>query len=100
MYYFIEDIARYQGKFNKSSDPDGAHYFDGTNNPFKGENLKCQNCAFYMADGTIGTCEAVEGIIDPQGLCKLWIIPESVIGTETETAGKMKKPKKKKSWSY
>lgn len=95
MYYMLEDLARWVGKFDKTGGADGAHYMD--TNPFASEGLKCSNCAFYEADGSIGTCEVVEGVINPNAVCKLWIIPEKVIGPEAESAGyTWKKPKKKK----
>jgi len=95
MYFMTEDVVRWRGKFDKTAGPDGAHYMEV--NPWSGEGLKCGNCAFYKADGSIGTCEVVEGIINPQALCKLWIIPEKLMGTEAETAGyTWAKPKRKK----
>jgi hypothetical protein len=35
--------------------------------------MKCQNCVFWNENGA---CDVVEGQIDPNAVCKLWIIPE------------------------
>ncbi|CAB4223209.1 Prohead protease [uncultured Caudovirales phage] len=64
------------GQFNQGSGADGAHYSDGAKNPFKAQGLMCQNCYFF--DGA-RACEIVAGNIDPEGVCKLWVIPEQLI---------------------
>lgn len=71
-YEYYEVLANDFGMFKQDTGADGAHYADGNNNPFKSEGLKCSNCVFYEE----GACEIVEGTIDPEGICKLWIIPE------------------------
>mgnify|MGYP002136839410 CR=1 FL=1 len=62
------------GMFKQDSSADGAHYFDGSKNPFKSEGVMCKNCIFYNEDAA--QCIVVEGNIDEEGLCKLWVIPE------------------------
>jgi hypothetical protein len=67
------DIAEEYGQFDQTDGVNGAHYGDGSNNPFKSEGLKCVSCIFYEE----GACHIVSGQIDPEGICKLWIIPET-----------------------
>jgi len=70
------------GMFNQGSGKDGAHYFDGSKNPFKSEGVMCKNCIFYNEDAA--QCVVVEGSIDPEGLCKLWVIPEDELNETPE----------------
>ena len=65
-------IVEEYGQFDQSSNANGAHYGDGNNNPFKSDGLVCSSCIFYEE----GACHLVSGSIDPQGVCKLWIIPQ------------------------
>lgn len=74
------EIAMEFGMFKQDSGADGAHYFDGSKNPFKAEGVKCYNCIFFNEE--TNQCIVVEGQIDPEGLCKLWVIPEDEL-TET-----------------
>lgn len=69
---YCEVVMEY-GQFDQTSGPDGAHYGDGSKNPFKSDGLKCSSCIFFED----GACHLVSGQIDPEGVCKLWIIPES-----------------------
>ena len=43
---------------------------------FTAQGLLCQNCVFYR--GPRG-CGLVAGDIDPNGICKLWVIPGSLV---------------------
>ena len=52
--------------------PDDAHYMDRS--PFVDEGLACLNCVAYCPE--VGGCYWVEGSIAPEGICKLWVIPE------------------------
>ena len=54
------------GMFKQDSGADGAHYFDGSKNPFKAEGVMCKNCIFYNEDAA--QCIVVEGNIDEEGL--------------------------------
>ena len=70
-YSFHEaQIAEY-GQYDQGIGAYGAHY--GPNSPFANEGIVCANCVYYEA----GLCEIVQGNINPQGICKFWIIPES-----------------------
>jgi signal peptide peptidase SppA len=66
-YVEIEELF---GPFDQGVGPDGAHYAPVS--PFASEGLLCQNCVFYR--GPRG-CGIVSGDIDPNGICKLWVIP-------------------------
>jgi len=66
------DIEETFGAFDQSTGPDGAHYAPVS--PFASEGLLCQNCVFYR--GPRG-CSLVSGDIDPNGICKLWVIPQA-----------------------
>lgn len=68
------EIVMQFGMFKQDYGPDGAHYMDGSQNPFKATGVKCENCIFFNEDAN--QCILVEGSIDPEGLCKLWVIPE------------------------
>lgn len=81
MYRDYENLVAQFGTFNQSANADGAHYFGKEENPFAAQGMNCSNCVFYMGGGG---CEIVEGRVQPMGLCKLWIIPESLIETPIE----------------
>lgn len=66
------EIVEEYGQFDQSAGPDGAHYAGGSDNPFKSEGLKCSSCIFFEENA----CHIVSGQIDPDGICKLWIIAE------------------------
>lgn len=66
-YVEVEELF---GAFDQGIGPDGAHYVAAS--PFAQEGLLCQNCVFYR--GPRG-CGIVSGDIDPNGICKLWVIP-------------------------
>ena len=68
------DIAEGYGKWTQGPLADGAHYFGGEDNPFDYMGMTCGNCVFYLPNGR---CQIVQGFIDYDGLCKLWIIPDS-----------------------
>ena len=70
----LEDIDETFGSFDQTSGPEGAHYVAAS--PFAAQGLLCQNCVFYR--GPRG-CGLVAGDIDPNGICKLWVIPGSLI---------------------
>ena len=78
LYDAVEGVAELFGKFDQGTGPDGAHYV--AESPFDG--MVCSSCVFY--EGARG-CEVVDGDIAPEGVCKLWIIPEALMpGTESE----------------
>jgi hypothetical protein len=74
------EIAMETGKFDMSTGPNGAHYAPADKNPFVAEGLVCENCVFYNND----SCWIVEGAIEDNAVCKLWIIPEALLGVSPE----------------
>jgi hypothetical protein len=73
MYDMYESIVEEYGVFDRGIGANGAHYVSAENNPFKAEGMACKNCVFYLAN----RCELVDGEIEEDALCKLWIIPEA-----------------------
>ena len=73
-YDLIEAIVNQYGQYDQSSLADGSHY--APENPFEASGIKCSNCYFF--EGPRG-CEVVSGDIDPNAVCKLWIIPSELI---------------------
>lgn len=73
-YKADEDLVEVFGKYDQGVGPDGAHYVAAS--PFP--EFKCANCAFF--DGA-RQCEIVAGDIAPEGVCKRWIIPASLVGS-------------------
>lgn len=73
IYDDLEQTVDEHGKFERGTDADGAHYMPAAKNPFIGEGLVCSNCAFWVGPNK---CEIVEGTIQPNAICKLWVIDE------------------------
>lgn len=73
-YEATEDLVDKYGKFDQSTGPNGAHYV--AKSPFASQGMICANCLYYEGSRQ---CEVVKGDIDPQAICKLWIIPGSLI---------------------
>lgn len=76
MYDYYESVVEEFGLFDKTSKADGAHYAPANFNPFIKEGLICSNCVFYMGGNG---CEIVKGSVEPNAVCKLWIIPQNLI---------------------
>ena len=74
MYDFYEKLVDEFGKFDQTSLANGAHY--APENPFVASGMKCSNCVFYEGGQA---CHLVEGMIDPNAICKLWVINEKLI---------------------
>jgi len=53
----------------------GAGYFPSEYNPYRVGDIKCENCVHWQE----GNCQVVAGAIDPQGICRLWIIPDDLL---------------------
>lgn len=69
-----ESIVELFGQYDQGSGPDGAHYVAAS--PFAADGLVCSSCAFYEGPRA---CELVSGDIDPNGICKKWVIPGALI---------------------
>lgn len=85
-YEGYESIVEKFGKFDQTAGRNGAHYAPADKNPFKNEGLICSNCVFY--EGGQG-CEIVSGQIDPNAICKLWIIPEHLLSSADSSIEKV-----------
>lgn len=77
MYVAYEKIAEMLGPWDASSGANGAHYME--EHPFVEQGMICGNCAFYEAPGG---CEILNQSVNALGVCKLWVIPEALIGSE------------------
>jgi hypothetical protein len=75
MYDLFETMAEEFGVWDQGSGANGAHYIE--ENPFAAEGMKCSNCVFYEGGKK---CEIVSGNIEPEAICKLWIIREELLG--------------------
>lgn len=73
----LAELAVKFGMFDQSSKANGAHYAPANVNPFKEAGLVCKNCVFF--DEMNNQCQIVSGKIEPEAVCKLWIIPEALI---------------------
>jgi len=77
------EVTHEAGKFDKGIGANGAHYMAPAENPFASRGMACEYCYFYQPKGQ---CAIVEGIIEEYAVCKLWVIPEAVLITETAEA--------------
>lgn len=82
MYEFYEKIADEFGMFTQGIGANGAHYV--AESPFASEGMVCSNCILFEGGRK---CEVVEGDIAPNGICKLWVIRESLLEIEPEEVG-------------
>ena len=80
-YETLEMIAEQFGMFDQGIGANGAHYV--AESPFAQEGLICANCAFYEGGQA---CEIVAGQIDPEAICKLWIIDETLLSEAASAA--------------
>jgi hypothetical protein len=69
-------INKSLGKWDQGLGSDGAHYIFQSDNEFSQQGIACHNCIFFIEPAS---CNIVRGIIQHDGVCKLWVIPESVI---------------------
>lgn len=76
------DIVEKNGKFGQGIDANGAHYAPAEANPFKTEGIICENCVFYAPDSY--SCSIVDGKIEEEAICKLWVIENSDLGVAPE----------------
>lgn len=74
---YFENVLEY-GMFDQSSKANGAHYAPASANPFKETGLMCGNCIFFN-DNNGAQCMIVEGLIQAEAVCKLWVVPEEKI---------------------
>ena len=72
----LSKIRNEYGLWAKSTGSEGAHYVEPQYNPFKKEGVRCDVCVFYDDNH----CDIVEGDIEPDAMCKLWVIPQGELG--------------------
>lgn len=77
MYDLFEKMAEKFGLWDQGIGGNGAHYV--AESPFASEGMVCSNCVFYEGGKR---CEIVEGEIEPNGICKLWLIRENLLSVE------------------
>ena len=65
-------VAAKTGQFDKTRGPAGAQYVPALMNSAKSDGFACHECAFWLEDRR---CAVVRGDIEPEGLCKLNVIP-------------------------
>jgi len=80
-YDALENVVEVFGQYDQTSGADGAHYAPADANPFAEQGLVCSNCVFFEGGRA---CEIVAGDIDPNAICKFWIIPENLITASEE----------------
>jgi hypothetical protein len=85
MYEKFEWIADTFGAFDGGVGADGAHYITAADNVFNDQGLNCANCVFYKGGGG---CEILNMPVEPEGVCKLWIIPERNVTESAKAAVK------------
>ena len=79
-----DEILGLFGQYDQGSGAAGAHY--ATVSPFAADGLVCSSCVYYEGPRA---CELVAGDIDPGGICKRWVIPESLVNPEAVAAPAM-----------
>jgi hypothetical protein len=70
----MDSIVSEYGKFGKSIFE--SHYIPADMNGFAQSGVVCSNCAYY---NPAGDCEIVYGEVEPNAICKLWVIPNHLI---------------------
>lgn len=90
----ITNLQTY-GYFDRGVGANGIHYASAANNPFKEQGIDCENCVFYYLEGDAPRCELIQGAIEPEAICKFWIISEEDIKEESKAAFKILNKKNK-----
>jgi hypothetical protein len=71
------EIVDVFGQYDQGSGADGAHYVAAS--PFMADGLVCSSCSYYQGPRA---CELVAGDIDPNGICKKWVIPQALVNPD------------------
>jgi hypothetical protein len=90
----ITNLQTY-GYFDRGIGSNGIHYAEASQNPFKEKGIDCENCVFYYLEGDAPRCELIQGAIEPEAICKFWIISEEDIRKESQAAFKILNKKNK-----
>jgi len=93
---YAESVMEY-GQFDQGTGANGAHYIPAEQNVFKSNGVKCSNCIFFNEDAN--DCIIVSGSIDPDAVCKLWIIPEDEFEETAAQEAAEEEPVAKSLWS-
>lgn len=89
IYGDMESLVEVFGMFDKGIGSHGSHYVEPDNNPFMDEGIVCSSCAFY--EGPRG-CEIVAGDIDPNAICRFWLIPEQLLDIQSSNVESEEEP--------
>lgn len=73
-----DEIVGVFGQYDQGSGADGAHYVAAS--PFVADGLVCSSCVYYEGPRA---CHLVAGDIDPNGICKKWVIPQALVNPDT-----------------
>jgi hypothetical protein len=74
------------GYFDRGMGANGIAYASADQNPFKDQGIDCENCAFYYLEGDAPRCELIQGAIEPEAICKFWIVSDEDIKKESQAA--------------
>ena len=77
------------GYFDRGVGGNGIHYASASENPYKNQGIDCENCVFYYLEGDAPRCELIQGSIEPEAICKFWIISDKDIKKESQAAFKV-----------
>lgn len=80
-YDELEAIVNLFGQYDQTTGADGAHYAPESENPFIDQGLICSNCVFFEGGNA---CEIVTGNIEPNAICKFWIIPDTLLNASEQ----------------
>jgi hypothetical protein len=83
------------GYFDRGVGGNGVHYASASENIFKDQGIECENCVFYYLEGNAPRCELIEGLIEPEAICKFWIVSDEDIKEESQAAFKVLNKKNK-----
>jgi len=77
------------GYFDRGVGGNGIHYAGASENPYKDQGIECDNCVFYYLEGDAPRCELIQGAIEPEAICKFWIISDEDIKKKSQAAFKV-----------
>lgn len=69
----LHKIADTFGPWDGGIGANGAHYIPAADNAWVDDGLACARCAFYRGGGG---CEIVGQQVEPEGVCRFWIVPD------------------------
>lgn len=72
LYEFMRALVDAYGKFDQTLGADNARYLGATSNPMAIRHESCSTCVFFEK----GSCDLVNGDIQPGGICQYALIPD------------------------